>query len=219
MAERTNKPAILIMAKAPIPGFCKTRMQPAFTPEQCASLQDALFKDLMALKKELEPRVHVWVSFTPKDSEVYFQAFSSRIFGQKGKDLGERMHHGLAYLLAQSYQPVLVIGTDTPLRKQDIYKAFELLKEDSVVLGPAEDGGYHLLGVTRDFPVLFSDMPWGTNLVLEETERRAARLGLTVRMLDKKRDIDNPDDLRVYEKLTTNHHLDKWKEENLNRLK
>jgi rSAM/selenodomain-associated transferase 1 len=213
-----DKPAVLIFAKAPIPGFCKTRMQPAVTPEQCAVLQDALLKDLMVLKKEIEPDVHVWVAYTPTENEAYFRAFSSRVFEQKGKDLGERMRNGLVRLFNKSYQSVTVIGTDTPLHKEDIHLAFAQLKEYPVVIGPAHDGGYYLLGLTQDVPELFSDISWGTCYVFNETMRRVKNLGLQAGLLDRKRDIDDPYDLMAYEKVETNRYLDQWKQDNLNIL-
>lgn len=213
--DKNRRPALLIMAKAPIPGFCKTRMQPVFTPEQCAKLQDAFFKDLMALKEELEPDIHVWVAFTPEKDEAYFRAFSSRLFGQKGSDLGERMHNSLESLFDQSYHPLVVIGTDTPLDKKDIFKAFDQLKKHPVVIGPAHDGGYYLLGLKKPLPELFSDMSWGTSKVFDETKRRAEKLGIRVGILEKRRDIDNPEDLLIYQNMKTNPHLDQWKAENL----
>jgi rSAM/selenodomain-associated transferase 1 len=207
-----GKPAVLIFAKAPVPEFCKTRMQPALTPQQCAALQDALLKDLMELKKEIEPDVHVWVAYTPAENEAYFRAFSSRIFVQKGKDLGERMRNGFVRLFDKSYQSVTVIGTDTPLHKEDIHQAFEQLKEYPVVIGPAYDGGYYLLGLTRDVPELFSGISWSTRHVFDETMRRVNKLGLQAGLLNRKRDIDDPDDLMAYEKVETNRYLDQWKE-------
>lgn len=216
MAEQTTgKTAVLIFAKSPIPGFCNTRLQPAFTPEQCASFQEALLKDLLALKKELEPDIRVWIAYTPDKHEAYFHSFSPRMFGQKGEDLGERMRNGLVRLLDKSYESVIVIGTDTPLYKKDIHEAFEQLRQYPVVIGPAHDGGYYLLGLTCDVPELFSEMLWGTSDVFDETMRRVRKLGLQASILERKRDIDDLDDLKAYGKIATNRYLDEWKEQNL----
>ncbi|UFT98639.1 TIGR04282 family arsenosugar biosynthesis glycosyltransferase [Radiobacillus kanasensis] len=205
------KPSVLIMAKAPIPGFCKTRLQPMFSPEECARLQASLLLDLVELKKQLEPDIQVWISFTPETKEDYFKSLFCRVFPQVGMDLGERMHNGLAYLVKNSNQPVLIIGTDTPLKKEDIYLAINKLSKHPIVIGPAVDGGYYLIGLTQDVPEVFENMEWGVSSVFDETMKRFQTLDLPVSVLQEKRDIDNWDDLIFYQTLKTNDHLDRWK--------
>ncbi|WP_176222167.1 TIGR04282 family arsenosugar biosynthesis glycosyltransferase [Tuberibacillus sp. Marseille-P3662] len=213
--QAIGKQAVLILAKVPIPGFCKTRLQPDFTAAQCASLQKALLKDMLSLKEELEPDIHVWMAYTPEKYAAYFRAYSSRVFPQQGVDLGERMRHGLLSLLEKAYQSVLIIGTDTPLYKEDIYQALAQLNNHPVVIGPANDGGYYLLGLTRDVPQLFTDISWGTSCVFAETMRRVRQLDLRASLLDTKRDIDHPDDLRRYYTIKTHRYLDQWKDQHL----
>lgn len=210
--RRENKPAILIFAKAPIPGHCKTRMQPQLSEEGSADLQDTLFKDLMLLKDELEPDCMVWIAYDPPHCKPYFQQFHSRLIVQQGKDLGERMQNGLHEIFLKHDGPVLILGTDTPLSKADIQKAFHLLLHPgSIVIGPTWDGGYYALGMYQYEPLLFQEITWSTDRVFQQTCGQAQKLGLEVTQLDRKRDIDRWDDLIYYRDLTTNPHFDRWK--------
>lgn len=215
MDKRNGKnPAVLIFAKAPVPRHCKTRMQPNLSAAESASLLDALFRDLMLVKDELEPDCAVWVAFDPPDWEPYFQKFTTRMFLQSGEDLGERIRNGLRTLFSMHYHPILIIGTDTPLSKTDILLAFQLLEHPRrEILGPTRDGGYYALGLNQYEPELFHGISWSSDRVFGQTCVRAQNLELEIIQMESKRDIDNWDDLIHYRHFTTNPHFDRWKQE------
>ena len=103
-----------------------------------------------------------------------------RLIPQVGADLGARMAQASADLFARGYQRVVIVGTDLPtMTAPALGEAFALLSTHDLVLGPALDGGYYLLGLRRPAPELFSDIPWSTDRVLAMTQKKAAALGLS----------------------------------------
>ena len=126
---------------------------------------------------------------------------------QSAGDLGRRMSSAFAVSLEQVRRRVVLIGSDCPgISEKVLNTAFFHLNHYDLVLGPATDGGYYLIGLNEPFPELFRDVPWGTADVLAITLIRAARLGLRTILLEPLTDIDRPDDLPVWEKIisTTN---------------
>ncbi|KGE04264.1 Glycosyltransferase [Pseudohaliea rubra DSM 19751] len=118
---------------------------------------------------------------------------------QAGVDLGERMQHALASALERASRAVLV-GSDCPeLDAAYVEAAFDALSTADVVLGPALDGGYVLIGVRRLNPALFHSVSWGSDRVLAQTRERIASLGWRSTLLEPLRDIDRPEDLVAWE--------------------
>ena len=124
-----------------------------------------------------------------------------RLRRQRGADLGERMSSAFAEVFVRTgTDRVLLIGSDIPHITADLLEDyFSKLDEHDVVLGPAEDGGYYLVGLHRTSftPALFEDIPWSTGRVRRETVRRAEKLGLSVYLGPTLRDIDTLEDLEV----------------------
>lgn len=189
--SRAN-PSIAVLAKAPIPGFAKTRLNPALGAHGAAALQERLTERAVATACAAQlGAVTLWG--TPDIRHASFRElvsqFRIRLARQPDGDLGARM-------LAAISGPTLVIGTDCPALTLDhLREAAAALHEREVVLIPAEDGGYVLIGMRAPHPELFSDMTWSTNTVLAETRQRIARLGLSARELETLFDIDRPEDL------------------------
>jgi rSAM/selenodomain-associated transferase 1 len=120
---------------------------------------------------------------------------------QEGADLGERMANAFDFSFAAGYGPVLLRGSDTPdLPASIIYEAQEALAREKadLVLGPAADGGYYLIGLSQPAPRLFEDIAWSTPGVLDATLQLATGMGLTVHLLPGWRDIDTPEDLLAF---------------------
>ena len=184
---------IAILAKAPIPGLVKTRLAPALGLEGAAQLQERLIvRTLETACAAATGPVRLWAA----PDESHFRALAARfavdLATQPDADLGARM---LAAFVAAA--PALVIGTDCPaLEARHLREAAGVLRDgNDVVIVPAEDGGYVLIGLRRPQPALFASMRWGGPGVLEETRRRAGRLGLAVRELAPLWDVDLPADL------------------------
>ncbi len=189
--SRAN-PSIAVLAKAPIPGLAKTRLMPALGAHGAAVLQERLTERAVATACAAKlGAVTLWG--TPDIRHASFRELVSqyriRFARQPDGDLGARM-------LAAIAGPTLVIGTDCPALTPDHLRAAAAgLREHDVVLIPAEDGGYVLIGMNAPQPALFSDMIWSTDTVLAETRKRIASLSLSARELETLFDIDRPEDL------------------------
>ncbi len=196
---KPHKRRIIIFAKAPEPGRVKTRLQPYLDPVTCANLHE-IFTAItlsIACQSQLAP-VELWV--TPTLKHPFFQdcvrRFPIDINLQTGSNLGARMHFALKQSLLQC-ETVVIIGTDCPtIDATYLRKAFDILGTGiDIVLGPARDGGYVLIGARRTHSALFSNVDWGSNKVLAQTQAALHRLGWSWATLNTLQDIDRPEDL------------------------
>jgi len=113
---------------------------------------------------------------------------------QRGDDLGMRMRQAFEDAFKSGYREVIIIGSDLlDLSTADLQNAFELLSENEAVLGPAQDGGYYLLGLTRPVPGIFHNKSWGTNTVLKDT--LADLRNVKIALLPERNDIDRYEDI------------------------
>jgi rSAM/selenodomain-associated transferase 1 len=184
------------MAKYPTPGRVKTRLAAAVGPDAAAALARAFVVDLAARLAGTGQPV-VW-AVTPPDAPFATLLPGARAIGQRGADLGARMAAATADLFAEDPAPVIVLGTDTPHVRLDALDAAgaALATGTDVVLGPAEDGGYWLLGLRTPVPDLFTGVAWGGDTVFRTTADRARALGLATRLVAPAFDVDDVDALR-----------------------
>lgn len=198
--------ALIIFAKAPIAGQVKTRLCPPLTTDEAATLQgsfilDTLERSRAAIQKFRLPMTR-YLACAPSSTHVFFQIMAERhgvqLLEQTGESLGERMQAAFIALFAKGFTQVLIVGTDVPsLPLAHYQQAIEMLRTHELVLGPAEDGGYYLVGLTRPAPELFRDISWSTDQVLAQTRERAQQAGLRTSWLPVWRDVDTIDDLRA----------------------
>ncbi len=121
---------------------------------------------------------------------------------QPAGDLGEKMQAAFSHDFARPAAAAVIIGTDCPgLTTEHLREAFAALQTHDLVLGPAVDGGYYLLGMRHLHPSLFANKTWSTDTVRAETLADAARLGLRVHLLPALQDVDTIDDLRAWQQL------------------
>ena len=114
---------------------------------------------------------------------------------QRGDDLGNRMQNAFELLFSKSYEKVAIIGSDClELTSSIIQRSFSELDATDVVIGPARDGGYYLLGLKKNSPLLFENMEWSTSRVLEKTIRTCNENNLAYSLLELLNDIDEPED-------------------------
>jgi uncharacterized protein len=187
---------IAIMAKAPVPGFAKTRLAPALGAAGAAALEARLIERALATAKaaDIGP-VRLWGD--PDTTHPIFGRLAAdkgvTLHTQPDGDLGARMLRALQGVGG----PALIIGVDCPaLTPEHLRAAAEILRDGmDVVFLPAEDGGYVLIGARAAQPSLFADMPWSTDTVACETRRRMAHLGLSWREPARLWDVDLPRDL------------------------
>ena len=196
------------MARAPVPGAVKTRLCPPLDPEQAAEFYECVLRDVL---HELAPSEFwdTWVAYAER-SRDYFQQFPEpgiALLPQRGASLGERMHAVFVDLCHAGYSHVVLVGSDIPtLRAGSIVRACDLLERggSDLVLGPADDGGYYLIGLNRPEEGLFTDIVWSTATVLKQTLAKARQLGLRVRTVAGTYDIDVAKDLERLRRDLTN---------------
>jgi rSAM/selenodomain-associated transferase 1 len=177
----------------------KTRLAPYLGEDAAARLQQQLIERTVAMAcgAAVAP-VELWLA--GKDSHPCIQGLMKRfaitVRVQQGADLGERMLHAATAALEQA-QRVVLIGTDSPAMGSDtLQQAFAALDGHDVVYGPAEDGGYTLVGLKRPWPELFRDIEWGSGEVLQQSLSKAEALDLRVARLALGWDLDRPEDYR-----------------------
>ncbi len=187
------------MAKTPTPGDVKTRLCPPLTPAQAAALARCFLEDRVEQLEAIEIGDPI-VAFTPREREAELRALlgpAVRLVPQAGADLGARLDRLLTDLLAEGYAAAVAVDADSPTLPTAFLTracAHLLAAAADVVVGPSEDGGYYLIGLTLPAPALFGDMPWSTPAVLE-TVTRARRLGLRLGLLPRWFDVDRGEDL------------------------
>jgi hypothetical protein len=188
------------MARAPsAPG--KTRLAPHMSDARLLALRTALVADTLLAVGELND-VDRFVFYTPDEAAAEMAGIAGGRFTlapQRGDDLGQRMRSAFEELLFErGYASAMLVGSDIPMLTVTHMAAARdaLQARAGLVLGPAEDGGYYLIGMRRLETRLFDAIEWGTARVLSETVRTADRLGLAVVLLDRTYDIDTIEDLR-----------------------
>lgn len=188
------------MAKVPGTAVVKSRLHTILTPEQATALYRCFLLDRLdglATVSDIE-RV---VSFTPPEASDEIAALvpaGFRCMPQRGGDLGERLAGLLAGLIAEGHAAAIAIDSDSPtLPMAHVTAAARILRQRmaDVVIGPADDGGYYLIGVTAPQPWLFENVAWSTSSVLPTTLARAKHLGLQAQLLPPWFDVDTEQDL------------------------
>ena len=199
-----KKEALFIQfAREPRPGLVKTRMLARLTAEQACALHCELLQwTSQTLCESRLADVELWVCGStshPAFSHCEALGVSGSHIQQRG-DLGERMFHAIEYGLAR-YKKVILVGSDCPqIDGQYLELALRALDHKPLVLGPATDGGYVLIGATRIQAALFQGVSWGTDRVFAQTIERMRTLGESWSELKPLSDIDRPEDLVLRER-------------------
>lgn len=189
--------AVAIICKTPAPGKSKTRLSPPLRPEECAAISACFIQDLARTIGSLDPaRASGHAVYTPAGSEAELRRLLPGGFGltlQGEGDLGDRLHKGIADLLAEGHAGAILVNSDSPTLPPAILQAAveATAAGDRVVLCPAVDGGYTLIGLSVAHRRLFEEIPWSTEVVFRLTLERAREVGLPVVVLDPWYDIDD----------------------------
>lgn len=205
MAYQFPDSVLIIFCKAPIPGQVKTRLIPPLSPEQAAQVHIELSENIFRLaSKEALCPVQLWCS--PTTEHPYYQKaaanFDFSLQTQYGSNLGARMHHAFTTTL-KKFKKAVLIGCDCPsLTESDLQEALSALNNHHIVLAPAEDGGYVLIGLDRPQEQLFTEMPWGTSSILPMTQTRIAMAKQRYFELSEQWDVDTIEDLLRYRELS-----------------
>jgi rSAM/selenodomain-associated transferase 1 len=186
---------LVLFTRYPAPGKAKTRLIPALGAEGAAALHRRLAERALGTLQHCGLPVEVRTTGAPVDA--FERWLGPRHFIDQGDgDLGARLS------AVFNDGPALIVGSDVPaMTAAHVMAAAVLLAGHDIVLGPASDGGYWLIGLKGPAPALFADMPWGTAAVFAETQARAQRLGLDLGLADTLDDLDTPDDLARWPEL------------------
>ena len=205
MNNQCSKGALLVFTKAPVRGHVKTRLIPSIGRRHATSIyQEILTKTLSTARKSNFSSIQVWVD--DRIEHAYFNRLKSRhkvkLYKQKGKDLGERMLNAFNIALRQYPHAVLVGGDCPSLVCSDLITASKYLKNNTdVVLGPAIDGGFYLIGLNKNYAQIFSNIKWGKSRVFADTCENISALGLKLDFLPERWDVDRSVDLLPYFKM------------------
>ncbi len=191
---------LILFTRYPESGQTKTRLIPALGAEGAADFQRRMTECLVdQVKKFQEQRpVSFVVRFVGGDAALMRQWLGERRYAaQQGENLGARLQQAFSAAFAEGFRRVVIIGADCPaLSPQIMAEAFCLLEKNDVVLGPARDGGYYLVGLRAPHSELFTQIAWGTGDVLTQTIEAASRIHASVKLLELLADVDRPEDLQ-----------------------
>lgn len=194
---------LIVFVRLPVPGEVKTRLAKSIGPVAAADFYRAFAEWVFSHTASPVPGIwRRWACFTPRTGLQALQAWLrernpiDHLLPQAPGDLGVRMMAATGAAFHAKASRVVVIGTDCLEVDQDVIEsAFEALDDNDLVLGPAHDGGYYLLGLSLPNPKIFSNIPWGTDQVMAATRARAEELGLSIHELPRRHDIDCMADL------------------------
>ena len=190
---------LIIFAKAPIEGLCKQRLAKDIGDAKALAVHRELVERTLNQVAEASLAATLWVSEPHPDCEAWASRFGLELAYQKGRDLGERMADAIRARLNFTDQ-VILIGTDCPGYSPAYFEQAQArLAQADVVIGPAEDGGYALIGMKAPHPQLFTGPQWGSSSVYADTVTKAKEIGLLVEQCPLTWDVDTLADWQRYE--------------------
>lgn len=188
-----SKNLLLIFTRNPELGKCKTRLAATVGNESALEIYKFLLNHTADLTNEVNAAKQVWYSEEIWEDDIWDNAvFDKRL--QRGVDLGVRMANAFQAGFASGFERIIVIGSDMyDLSKTDIENAFAILEDKDFVLGPAEDGGYYLFGMTTFKASVFKNKTWGTSSVLQDTMNDLQ--DENIQLLEIRNDVDLYEDI------------------------
>lgn len=203
----SSKNQLVVLTRYPEVGTTKTRLIPRLGAERAADLQRQMTEYVINSIRPLQQQVAL-------SMEVHFSGGSLQQMQnwlgreltycpQISGDLGQRLQQIFGHGFQHGLERIVIIGADCPqITAAHLRQAFHQLHRHDAVLGPAEDGGYYLVGLSRTCAPLFHNIAWGTERVLEQTLAAAANHHVSSALLETLCDVDRPEDMRVLEHLT-----------------
>lgn len=186
----TAPPQLMLFARYPEPGKAKTRLIPALGPQRAAALHRRMTEQSISVMRATGLAFQVRVTGAAVETFREWLGADVYLADQGGGDLGERLAR------AGAEAPVVLLGADTPdLKANHLIRAAETVSRGHAVIGPAQDGGYWLLGLPEPMPFLFTDIPWSTETVGAITIQRLTERGIRPVVLETLADLDRPEDL------------------------
>ncbi|QLC25085.1 glycosyltransferase [Parasphingopyxis algicola] len=192
-----SAPRLVLLTRYPDPGRAKTRLIPAIGADGAAAVHKRLAERTVDVMRESGLPIEIWFTGARRSDFADWLGADLAYVEQGGGDLGDRLRAAIGK------PPVIFVGADCPdLRREHLQQAATALDDNQVVIGPAEDGGYWLIGLAARHDWLFEDMAWGTDAVLPETLARLSKREIAPASLETLSDCDRPGDLGRWPWLT-----------------
>lgn len=193
---------ILYFVKYPEPGKVKTRLAQTIGYEEAAGIYRSLAEENFRTLRELSSFFEICVMFDPPESEARIKEWltgdSCHYLAQAGTDLGARLAHAFQQAFQGGAKSAIAVGSDTlNLNAGIIHQAAEILKTKDAALGPARDGGYYLIGLSRWEPSVFQNIPWSTEAVAGVTMERIRAGKMSCGRLQELEDLDEAANLKT----------------------
>tara|TARA_Y100000385_G_scaffold89193_1_gene91759 strand:+ start:105 stop:785 length:681 start_codon:yes stop_codon:yes gene_type:complete len=196
-----SKKALIVFTRNPELGKCKTRLAATIGDKSALDVYRFLLDHTVKITSPLSADVYVYYSEKIREIDIWDTSIF-RKKQQQGLDLGAKMQHAFTEVFGMGYQKAIIIGSDMyDINTQDLEDAFLTLEHNNFVVGPAQDGGYYLLGMKQLKTSLFKNKKWGTTTVLSDTLQNLTLEKVSI--LPEKNDVDYFDDIRdiaVFEK-------------------
>ena len=191
------KELLLIFTRNPELGKCKTRLASTIGEQAALEIYQFLLEHTLSITKDISATKYVYYSEEIWQDDIWpTETYTKKL--QQGNDLGKRMHNAFEEGFAKGFEKIIVIGSDMyHLAQADLERAFDFLETNDFVVGPAQDGGYYLLGMKRLLPPLFKNKSWGTENVLKDTLNDLKNEQIA--LLDMRNDVDLYDDIKDVE--------------------
>lgn len=203
----TSKNALIIFTKNPELGKCKTRLAKTIGNKAALEVYKHLLQHTATVTEQIQADKFVFYSEGIAKNDIWNDSIFKKKL-QQGNDLGEKMKHAFNELFQAGYEKVVIIGSDLfDLEVTHINNAFDALNNTQCVLGPAQDGGYYLLGLTKMLPFMFDNKSWSTPQLWEETLNDLKENSIAFTTLETLNDIDTFDDLTASKNYQSNVEL------------
>lgn len=189
-----EKNLLMIFTRNPELGKCKTRLAATIGDQAALEVYQLLLEHTVSITKNLEVTKEVHYSTRIRENDIWDQTIYNKK-QQEGEDLGIRMYNAFQNGFNAGYTNIIIIGSDMyDLTQQDLENAFNTLNNNDYVIGPAEDGGYYLLGMKKLNHKVFQDKSWGTNTVLQNTLNDLQETN--IKLLEERNDVDYYEDIK-----------------------
>ena len=187
-----SKNALIIFTRKPELGKVKTRLAKGVGQEKALEIYIYLLKHSAEISSHVSAEKQVWYTTSIEKNDIWNDNIFKK-YKQLDGDLGKKMKHAFFTNFNNEFEKVVIMGTDLlDIDTNTIENAFQQLDKHDVVIGPAEDGGYYLMGMNHFIPEVFDNVEWSTSEVLEKTLEKLKHK--SVMLLDEKNDIDYKED-------------------------
>lgn len=190
--------ALILFVFVPPEGQAKNKLMPFLRYEETVALHSCFAKDVY--QKACRSGADVYVFFTPSDKRAVFKKILGEdaiLLPQHGSDLGQRMKNAIGAVLRMGYAKVVLMGTDIPhIRPETIQNAFDSLEKKDIVICPALDGGYYLIGMKQEYHSIWNIKRYGTNTVMYDTMQHMKAEHLSISVGQMYYDVDREEDVK-----------------------